>query len=74
MKQPNTPEYAQVLVVAWAKPNFVTVPLSPRPSDGAVSFVSIKNRTKTEIKEKRIQEYGGKILDFYMQPCKGMYL
>ena len=32
LKKPNTPEYAQVLVVTWAKPNSVTALLSPRPN------------------------------------------
>ena len=32
LKKPNTPEYAQVLVVMWAKPNSVTALLSPRPT------------------------------------------
>ena len=32
LKKPNTPEYAQVLVVTWAKLNSVTALLSPRPT------------------------------------------
>ena len=32
LKKPNTLEYAQVLVVTWAKPNSVTALLSPRPT------------------------------------------
>ena len=31
LKKPITPEYAQVLVVTWAKPNSVTALLSHRP-------------------------------------------
>ena len=31
LKKPNTPEYAQVLVVMWAKLNSVTVLLSTPP-------------------------------------------
>ena len=31
LKKPNTPEYAQVLVVTWAKPNSVSALLSPTP-------------------------------------------
>ena len=34
-KKPNTPKYAQDLVVTWAKPNSVTALLSPLPTVGA---------------------------------------
>ena len=32
LKKSNTPKYAQVLVVTWAKPNSVTALLSPPPN------------------------------------------
>ena len=38
LKKPNTPEYAQVLVVTWAKPNSVTALLSPHPTSEQFSF------------------------------------
>jgi hypothetical protein len=33
LKKPNTPEYAQDLVITWAKLNSVTALLSPRPNE-----------------------------------------
>ena len=39
LKKPNTPKYAQVLVVMWAKPNSVTTLLSPPKYRHSTYFV-----------------------------------
>ena len=45
LKKPNTPEYAQVLVVLWAKLNSVTALLSPRPTKQHLYVICEGNTT-----------------------------